>query len=189
MEKIIKKQLLLLQEELNDWKGSFEAYDYGYEDEFEDRDYSRDDPLTLSVAIGVGKFIKKGALLTQNYELIGLSEAIIQKAQKLEKQERKKWDEYNDSREEEYWEDKTYYNATELGTRLNISASGTKTNKILEGLGYQIRQNNGWVATEKAANLCKQENIKEGKKPYIRWKKEFIDHLSQKLETYGDLQN
>jgi hypothetical protein len=85
MKEQIKHQLALLLEELEQWQGSFGEY------------AENESPLILAEAMGVGQFIKKCSLAIMDYELVGMAEAVYQKAKRLDDEETKRWDEYQES--------------------------------------------------------------------------------------------
>ncbi|MDP1770948.1 MAG: hypothetical protein Q8L15_01590 [Methylobacter sp.] len=167
----IKHHLNLLLEELEQWRGIFDELD------------DNENPLSLTGAMETGRFIKKIALEIKDYELVGIAEAVYQKAKKLEDEEETKFESYEETMRQEYWESKTWFNATDIGDQLNPKLNAIQTNKLLEENGFQQRKKKGWVMTDKAIDLCRQRDEEEGERPYIQWKPAIVDRLISEIEN------
>lgn len=147
----------------------------------ESETYSGENPFFPNEATGVGQFIKKVALEIKDYELIGMAEAICQKAQEIDDEEAKIDEEHQDWLRQEYWNSKNWFNATDIGSQLNPQLSAAKTNILLEKFGFQQHQGKGWVITDKAAGLCQQRDA-DAERPYIQWKLDIVDQLKAELK-------
>jgi hypothetical protein len=170
----IKHHLNLLLEELEQ------------KQELEKRNiYNSENPFLPNEAAGVGQFIKKIAFEIKDYELVGMAEAICQKAQEYEEIDNENAKIYQDSLIQEYWKDKDWFNATNIGNQLNPKLSAVQTNKLLEELGFQQRKKKGWVMTDKAIDLCRQRDEEEGERPYIQWKLAIVERLIAEIENSG----
>lgn len=69
--------------------------------------YNGENPFLPTEAAGIGQFIKKIALEIKDYELVGMAEAVCQKAQEIDDENAKIYKEHQDSLRQEYWEYKT----------------------------------------------------------------------------------
>lgn len=188
-KKTIKLKLSSLLKELGNCKGTF------FNSDGVRTTLSTDSEITYhfpNIAYGIGEFIKQCLISEKDkdYELIGLAQTVIEKAKEIIEKNHQAWEEYEESRRQEaeearqkYYENKPYYNATDIGKLLEFSDRGVETNKLLESLGYQTRQSSGWVVTSKADGLCEQCGLEEGRKPYIRWEKAIIEHIKNELEA------
>ena len=154
-----------LSQQLDEWKGSFSE------------EHSLDEDIYLpQKALGVIAFLESAGVCNSGDDLPSLCEAVHMKALSLINTENNDWDDYYRRQEDEIWDSKDYYNASDIAHHMKLS-SGAKANKLLESLGYQTRQNKGWVATEKALSFCEQLGIGENQQPYIRWQKSILEKL------------
>lgn len=94
-------------------------------------------------------------------------------------------DDYNKALAEEHWENMSEYSPTDLASRLGLGFGGAKMNKLICKLGYQVNEDGGWVATDKAEGFCRQEYYSKDtlKKPYIRWYKSFYEQLKVDIDN------
>lgn len=152
--------------------------------ELEKRDiYNGENPFLPTEAAGIGQFIKKIAFEIKDYELVGMAEAICQKAKEIDDENAKIYEEHQDSLSQECWESKTWFSATDIGNQLNPKLNAIQTNKLLERTGFQQRKKKGWIMTDKAIDLCRQRDEEEGEHPYIQWKPTIVDRLISEIEN------
>jgi len=154
--------------------------------ELEKRDiYNGENPFLPTEAAGIGQFIRKIALEIKDYELVGMAEAICQKAQEIDDENVTIYEEYQDSliHIHELWKSKTWFSATDIGKKLNPRLTAIKTNKLLEKFGFQQRKKKGWVMTDKAIDLCQQKDAEKSETPYIQWKLAIVERLITEIEN------
>lgn len=128
-------------------------------------------------------YLERVALKSRQFEIAGLCRFVYEGYGKVREVEKQASDRPSQVELiERELRGKEWLTPTDIGQITEPGLHPAVVNLLLKELGFIVPSAGGWIATEQGLAHASQHAVREGRKPYVLWRRSILQHVRKAIE-------